>query len=439
MHPRKRSTLAILLGAAMCAAFVGTAGSATAAAAPKSSPAGSVVLHRGGHDGTMRFSTAKSGEVLFDVTASAPGADWSVRGDESSVVSVSVDGRYQTDIVIPFAAGIARHFALGRLAAGKHAMLLHYATDRSAPFAKRAILSGFRFTTLAANDPNYLFAKFAPVLYGRNIGQFGGPLDNAYSDTPLVAWHQALPATTAGHTVLLYSVIWSNEDGGTDTPALMARWGRTTDIEWIYQVEIDQHGNRVAGSDIYQGASHVTTHFHGRYEANHAVLDTCTSNNNVCDVVNDPMRFSLSYQQDLPTGQPREYIMDTNPWTYQVMTAEMRREGKIESPASPATPAISDQRDYLFLAVKKDTVPPGNDGERWVGLSVGVQLTGSPTIYRSDHLGSGARRTGRSSATTRPRRRSNCRRARRRRTSRRSSSTGWSTARIPATPCTSRT
>jgi hypothetical protein len=61
------------------------------------------------------------------------------------------------------------------------------------------------------------------VLYGRNLADFGGPFDNAYSDAPLVAWHEATPAATPGHTMLQYSIIWSNEDGGTNTPQLMAR------------------------------------------------------------------------------------------------------------------------------------------------------------------------------------------------------------------------
>ena len=40
-----------------------------------------------------------------------------------------------------------------------------------------------------------------------------------------------------GTGVLRYSVIFSNEDGGTATPALLARWGRTTDIEMAYEEE----------------------------------------------------------------------------------------------------------------------------------------------------------------------------------------------------------
>ncbi len=382
--PRYRLPVAAGVVAALTAGML--LGSAPASAAPGAQV---VRLHRGGPDITLPFSTSTAGEEQFDVTASAPDADWSVRGDESSVVSVSVDGVYETDIVIPFAQPIVRHLVLGKLAAGRHQLTLHYSADRSAPAARTAVLAGFHFVTYSGDGADSLAARFTPVLYGRNIDQFGGPLDNAYSDTPLVAWHEATPAATPGHTLLQYSIIWSNEDGGTNTPQLMARWGRTTDIEWIYRVEIDQNGNRVAGSDTFQAPSHTTTAFHGRYEDDHAVLDTCTSNNNVCDTVNDPMRFFLSAQENLPAGQPREHIMDTNPWTYQVMAAEMQREGKLESQPDPATAAVSDQRDYLFLAVKKDTIPPGNGGAVWVGLSVGVKLKSRDTIYRSDHLGVG--------------------------------------------------
>lgn len=371
------------------AVFAGVALVAAPAHAASVANSAAVVVQRGGPDATVRFTTTQAGVVLFDVTASAPGANWATPNDESAVVSVSVDGTYDTDIVIPFAWPITRHFSLGDLGAGIHRLTLHFADDRSPAMARRAVLTGFHFTTYAPGDPNYEAMRFAPVLYGRNLADFGGQFDNAYSDAPLVAWHESFPAATPGHTILEYSVVWSNEDGGTNTPALMARWGRTTDIEWIYQVEIDANGNRVPGSDTYQAPSHVTTQFAGRYEGDHAVLDTCTSNNNVCDTVNDPMRFDLSYLQVLPTGQPREYIMDTNPWTYQVTTAEMQREGQLEATPDPSTAAVSDERDYLFIAVKKDTVPPGNGGSNWVGLSVGVKLKGSDTLYRSDHLGTG--------------------------------------------------
>lgn len=375
--------------AAAATLFFGVALMAAPAHGAAEGGSGAIVLHRGGADVTVPFTTTTAGVELFDVTASAPGADWAKTGDESAVVSVSVDGRYETDIVIPFAWPIARHFSLGDLGAGKHQLTLHFAGDRSPAMARSAVLKNFRFTTYGQSDPNYEALRFAPVLYGRNLANYGGQFDNSYSDAPLVGWHASFKAKTPGHTILEYSVVWSNEDGGTNTPALMARWGRTSDIEWIYEVEVDANGNRVPGSDIFQAPAHTTTKFSGKYEGDHAVLDTCTSNNNVCDTVNDPMRFNLSYLQSNTAGQPRENIMDTNPWTYQVTTAEMKREGKIEATPDPATAAVSDERNYLFVAVKKDTVPPGNSGSNWVGLSIGVKLKGSDTLYRSDHLGTG--------------------------------------------------
>jgi hypothetical protein len=78
--------------------------------------------------------------------------------------------------------------------------------------------------------------------------------------------------------------------------------------------------------------------------------------------------------------------MDANPWTYQVMAKEMIREGKVEPVASPATPEMSDQRNYLWVEVDKDTsypTPPA-DGT-WVGTALQVKLRDNPRWYASNH------------------------------------------------------
>jgi hypothetical protein len=363
-------------------AAIAGASSASASQAPTTPPR-TVELHRGGADARLPFTTSRAGEEFLDVTVSARGVDWADRGNESSVVSAFVDGTYVTDIVITSASPTARQFALGNLDAGRHTLRLHYAEDRSPSDAGHARLTGLRFSTVGTDDPDYIADKYAPVVYGRNLGQLGGPFQNSFTDTPLVAWHEILPATTPGHQVIEYSVIWSNEDGGTDTPALMARWGRSTDIEWIYRVEVDADGNRVPGTGVYQAPNHETLPFAGQYDDGHPLLETCTSNNNMCDVVDDPMRFSLSTQQTRPVEAPREYVMDTNAWTYPVMAQEMLREGKIESPSDPSTKLVGDQRTYLYVAADHDTVPPEAAGG--VGLIVEVKLEGDPTTYLSSH------------------------------------------------------
>ncbi|MCW2882405.1 MAG: hypothetical protein JWQ95_6505 [Sphaerisporangium sp.] len=372
--------------AAAVLAVAGLAAPATAHANPGDTTH-AFAVRRDHPDVRVPVVVPRSGEALIDLNTAAPGTDWAVAGAESAVVSVSVDNRYATDLVVSGGQPLHRQLALGRLTAGVHQLRLHFAGERSAATSKSVLLDTLRVSTYAPGSPEYLVLRYAPVVYGRNIAALGSPYQNATTDTPLIAWHETAPAATAGHTRLTYSVVWSNEDGGTNTPALMARWGRTTDIEWIYAVEVDEHGNRVAGSDTYQAANHQTLHFSGKYEGDHALLETCTSNNNMCDQVDDPMRFFLSSLQTLPADQAREYLMDTNPWTYQIMAKEMLREGKIEaaSAGTPLTPDVSDQRNYLYAVVKK-TTQPANAGASWVGVSLGVRLVTGDTIYLSHHV-----------------------------------------------------
>ena len=67
--------------------------------------------------------------------------------------------------------------------------------------------------------------------------------------------------------------------------------------------------------------------------------------------------------------------MDAQPWTYQVMAKEMIREDKVEPTASPDTPTMSDQRNYLFAEVNKDTAytsPPPSGS--WAGTALQAKV-----------------------------------------------------------------
>jgi len=376
------------IGRALALVTMLSCGTVVAAGGPAvAQPAGRFTVSAHRPDLRVPFLAGRGGEALVDLRAAAPGTDWATPGAESAVVSLSVDGRYATDLVVSGAEPLERQLALGGLGAGRHVLRLHFASDRSPAATASVTIDRLHVSTFGKRDPQYQVLRFAPIVYGRNLAELGSPYQNATTDVPLIAWHESAPAATAGHTVLTYSLIWSNEDGGTNTPALMARWGRTTDIEWIYSVELDEHGDRVPGTDTYQAANHQTLHFAGRYEDAHAVLSTCTSNNNMCDATDDPMRFFLSTLPTRPADQPREYLMDTNAWTYQIMAKEMIREGKIEAagPVTATTPEVSDQRNYLFAAVKKATVGV-NSGASWVGVALGVRLTGGQTVYLSNHV-----------------------------------------------------
>ncbi|GHJ37057.1 hypothetical protein [Streptomyces sp. TS71-3] len=391
-RPSRRTSANSRLGGAVLAALLAasTIGSVptTASAAPEQDRNGTrvasnVMVKRGQHARTTAFVAPRTGEAVLTLTSRAPGASWQTEGSESGVVSVHVDNRYVTDIVIPSDQATARSFTIGHLTKGVHTLRLQFASDRSPSGVDSARLSNISVRVHDENSEEGLVLRHSPVMYGRNVADLGSRFQSATTDTPLIAYHEVLPATAPGHRILQYTIVWSNEDGGTDSPALMARWGRTTDIEWAYRVEVDARGDAVPGTGVYQAANHQTLVFAGTREGDRPLLETCTSNNNMCDEVDDPMRFSPSTLEALPAGAAREHQMDVNPWTYPVMAQEMLREGQIESPSDPATVQVGDQRTYLYVAVAHTATPAAETSA--VGLAVGVRLKGDDTLYTSDH------------------------------------------------------
>ncbi|MEU5988580.1 hypothetical protein ABZ806_06360 [Spirillospora sp. NPDC047418] len=378
MRSRARHAVLAVTGAALAGAPLALT---ALTAAPARAATGSITVHRGGPARSLPFTAGRDGEAVISFAASAPGVSWVRAGAESAVVSIAVDGRHATDLVVPSSDPIPRSLGLGHVGKGRHTVALRFAKG-SAADARSVTLqdAGVRMSDAVA-------LRHAPIVVGRTGWPFGDPYQNATTDTPLVAWHETRPAATPGHSVIEYSLVWSNEDGGTDTPALMARWGRTTDIEWVYRVEVDASGNRVDGTAVYQAPLHLTLGFTGRYEGDHPVLQTCTSNNNMCDVVSPepPLRFLLDASATRPGGRAREIVMDREPWTYRVAAQEMVREGKIEDPSDPATREVGDQRSYLFVEFAKTT----GAATAWgavPGVALGVRLKDDPsTLYRSDH------------------------------------------------------
>jgi hypothetical protein len=339
---------------------------------------------------TTTFVAKKGGEALLDLTASAPGTDWGKTGSESAVVTVTLDGEYNQDVVL--FAGEQRftyQLALGTVSPGRHTVEVAFNPDKSPAGATGVQIHNLSTQVVSAKDPAALGYQYSPILYGRDLPEIPGQYENNYTDVPLLMYHTMSTDPTSGNTTIEYTVIWSNEDGGTNTPALMARWGRSTDIEWIYRVTLDPQG--IIVSEFYQGPNHATEPFTGVKEGNHPLLQTTTSNNNIAQVEVTPapsssLRFFMDPSQTLPENRAREVVMDENSWTYQIMAKELVREGKIEANPKPSTPEVSDQRNYLYIEIDKDTTyatppAPGN----WVGTAVAVKLKGDHRWYTSNH------------------------------------------------------
>jgi hypothetical protein len=154
---------------------------------------------------------------------------------------------------------------------------------------------------------------------------------------------------------------------------LMARWGRTTDIEWIYEVKIDARDKVLSAT--FQGVRHETREFHGQEVLGHPALIVASDNNNVSDRGESAMRFALRPIPFDLSRSSREEIMDRHPWTYRLMAAELQREGKI-SEVSVNKNHVADPRRYLYLEAESE--------QHNSTISFAVKLRGDSTWYTSD-------------------------------------------------------
>jgi len=173
--------------------------------------------------------------------------------------------------------------------------------------------------------------------------------------------------------IVRYTTIFTNEDGGTQTVALMARWGRVTDIEWVYEFRL-RDGKIV--EETYQGVNHEVKPFTGsRTGGQHPLLAVASDNNNFSDLACSAVRFApLPVRSNLESAT-RESVMDTYPQTYRVMTEELEREHRIS-----ATPTginiIADPRDYFYIEASSE--------QTGAALGFDVKIAGQKEIFTSD-------------------------------------------------------
>src|SRR5262245_49007998 len=196
-----------------------------------------------------RFTASAESEALLDLTASAPGTSWSEGGAEAAVVTIYVNGQYNQDVIL-FAGAreLTYQLLLGRVGPGEHGMRVEFNRKLSAAKATGVKIDDAKIITIDRKHPEFQAVARAPIIYARpdTVGKF--------SDIPLLAYYESERAGASDR--LTYTVIFSNEDGGTQTTALMARWGRTTDIEWVCETRI---GAEDEAKTIFQGANHQNT------------------------------------------------------------------------------------------------------------------------------------------------------------------------------------
>jgi hypothetical protein len=289
-------------------------------------------------DQAVKVSAA--GEGVAVVHASCERCDWGIEGREAAAVRVLVDGRYSQHLLLARGAEDADyHLTLGPLTAGEHTLRIDADPALSSPQAARPTISKVDIVVVTPAGDDFVAQSMAPILYARpnTVGKF--------TDLPVFMWYEVVQVPQGRQ--FRYSVIFTNEDGGTATDRLMATWGRTTDVEFVYGVTLNGQGRVVA--EEFQGPNHEVPVFRGKHEGLHPLQWVSTDNNMVSESGPTEVRYAPAPQRFDLTGASREIVMDAHPWIYTLAAKEMVREKKLVEDAAAGSGRIPDSRRFVFV------------------------------------------------------------------------------------------
>jgi hypothetical protein len=314
------------------------------------------------------FTLEGSGEAWAALTLDAPGTSWARAA--AAVVTLRVDGHARQEVILAGGDEPTEYLRLlGRLPRGTHVLQIAIDPDLSARGVQTVLVSGVRIGVVEDTDRAAFVWRHAPVLHYRALQDL---VDSLTTDTPLLLFYRILTggpdvcgeAAAQGRTspsrgtgaAVEYHVVFSHEDAGTDLTGLLARWGHTVDIEWIYRVTCDGAGRVI--NEEFQAPDHATARFRGaRAMGGHAVLQVATLNGMVTDRVTCPFRAALAPACAQPAGEPREGVLHQFPWIYRVSALEVVRQVPLDPDSSHDSPAGADPRSYLYLQWKRRVGP----------------------------------------------------------------------------------
>lgn len=308
--------------------------------------------------------------LLATIEAGCAPCDWAERGREAAMLRLTLDDRYVQHVATVRRGDATYEVILGTVEPGTHRLRVAIDRERSAaavPADLHAVVRTATMGVVPERDPRFAALSHAPFVYERanTAGRF--------SDVPVFMYYEIEP--TPRGTRYRYTVIFTNEDGGTPADRLMATWGRTTDIEYVYSVELDRAGAVIAHD--YQGPEHEVLPYRAALEQRHARLWVVTDNNMLLDRGTTTVRFAPRPVQVDLGRHSREVVMDQHPWLYAVAAEELVREGKVVANAPPERGVIPDPRTYVYVegcgTVGTNAVTVSVDtGGRWISSDRGV-------------------------------------------------------------------
>lgn len=318
---------------------------------------------------THRFNLSASSEVVATITAGCEQCDWGTEKREALLLELRVDGDYSQHLALVRGSRPAEYpVMLGRLAAGAHVLTIAIDRTRSATNAGALTVANVEFRSYAANTPEFDWLQHVPLLRARP-----GTVEK-FSDFPLVMYAERnVRGETGQQYRYQYTVIFTNEDGGTPTDRLMATWGRTTDIEFVYGLPEGKAVGEI------QAEGHKWIPFAGPTRGTHPILWVATQNNMVADHgPEEAVTFAPAPSMVDLAGTSREHVMDAQPWTYAATSKEMQREGRIDPAARPGSGHIPDPRRYATIEACGDVA------DATLAFDIGVRRSGTIAWYATD-------------------------------------------------------
>ena len=161
------------------------------------------------------FDTATRAEAVATITATCDACSWDIASREAVILSLSLDGRYSQHLPLVRTGRAAYRVMLGRVEPGHHTLVIDEDANLTALQLRgrsRATVDGVAVSFVGADSRDYTAMSLAPILYARpdTVGK--------YTDVPVFMWYEVEP--TARGTRYRYSVIFTNEDGGTPADRL---------------------------------------------------------------------------------------------------------------------------------------------------------------------------------------------------------------------------
>jgi len=275
----------------------------------------------------------EAGEMVFEATASAWYADFSVSGNEGAALRVAGPDKVARYMAIPGGIGIPIRMALGPATSGN----ITVSVDADLAVDTPVWLTNARLRVLRPTDTEYEAFRHVPY--------FMGDKARFLSDVPL-----ALTFDAKGGTRFEYTLFYSNEDSGYGSlPTLiLAVWGRTLDIEWAAGVSGDNESGRKAN---FQTEGHGNKAFEGDWQGMHPILYMANAHGTFSETGKETIMFAPGLWK-MPDARPREVFLDDQPWMIDVSNREMFREHKmLGSTPTPNKLQAPDLRHVLYIDI----------------------------------------------------------------------------------------